>query len=459
MELQHIASIEVSPEHGRIYEEGWQSWSPSCEYGLLDKPWRASGQLSYRGNYGGTRPAPAPGTFCGEGLLAVDPGTGAPITVLGPDSAADSVPRIVATLAGDRLELSASGPVQVGERPRRAGLPAALAAFGDGFAARAGVTGLRPAPTLWCSWYHYFTRVTQADMAENIAAIAELDLPVDVVQLDDGYQSEIGDWLSLSDRFDSLAEMVARIRDTGRRAGIWIAPFLAGSRSRLAAEHPDWLIREAGAPVRANHNWDQDTYGLDTTHPGVQAYLREVFGHFTDLGFDFFKTDFLFAAALDGHRHAEVLPVSAYRQGLDLIRESIGDAYLLGCGAPILPSVGKVDAMRVSPDTGPSFEPDDGDLSRPSGRAAILTSTGRAWQHGRFWINDPDCLIVGPQVENRVALADYIGRVGGLRASSDRIAELDEWGLAQTMALLTDVPPADPFVVSDSPANDSSAND
>ena len=31
--------------------------------------------------------------------------------------------------------------------------------------------------------------------------------------------------------------------------------------------------------------------------------------------------------------------------------------FCLGCGAPILLSVGMVDAMRVSPDTGPSYEP------------------------------------------------------------------------------------------------------
>lgn len=441
-----VTSVEVFAQHARIYEEGWQSWSPSRVYPLLETPARAASALNYRGGYGGTRPMPEPGEFSGEGLLALDPGTGARILVIGADRATDTVPRITATRTGNEVTIRADGPVLVTDHPAEAGIPAALAAFGDGFAARASVAPLRPAPTLWCSWYHYFTGVTQADMTENIAAIAELDLPVEVIQLDDGYQSEIGDWLSLSDRFDSLADMVARIADTGRRAGIWIAPFLAGSRSRLAREHPDWLIGDAHGPVLANHNWDQDTFALDTTHPGVQGYLAEVFGRFVELGFDFFKADFLFAAALDGNRRSGHSPVAGYRQGLDLIRQSIGEAYLLGCGAPILPSVGKVDAMRISPDTAPRFEPEDGDLSKPGGRSAIMTSVGRAWQHGRFWINDPDCLIVRPEVENREALAAYIAEVGGLRASSDRIADLDDWGLEQTRTLLGAVPPATPLV-------------
>jgi alpha-galactosidase len=446
VQQQRVLRLEVSAQHARIYEEGWQSWSPSQVYPLLETPARATSALSYRGNYGGTRPMPEPGEFSGEGLLALHRGTAEPIVVIGADEATDTVPRITARLSGNEVTVWADGPVSATEHPAEAGVAAALAGFGDGFAARASVSPLRPAPTVWCSWYHYFTEVTQADMSENIAAIAELDLPVEVVQLDDGYQSEIGDWLSLSARFDSLAEMVARITDTGRRAGIWIAPFLAGARSRLAAEHPDWLISDPDGPVRANHNWDQDTFGLDPTHPGVQAYLAEVFGHFVDLGFDFFKTDFLFAAALDGGRHSGLSPVAGYRQGLDVIRQAIGDAYLLGCGAPILPSVGKVDAMRISPDTAPHFEPEGGDLSRPSGRAAIATSRGRAWQHGRFWINDPDCLLARPAVENREELATCIAEVGGLRASSDRIADLDEWGLARTRQLLGSVPPATPLV-------------
>lgn len=84
------------------------------------------------------------------------------------------------------------------------------------------------------------------------------------------------------------------------------------------------------------------------------------------LGFDFFKLDFLYAGALDGGRHEDMSAVTAYRSGLELIRRAIGtEAYLLGCGAPILPSIGLVDAMRVSPDTGPEYEPPQGDLNAP----------------------------------------------------------------------------------------------
>jgi alpha-galactosidase len=301
---------------------------------------------------------------------------------------------------------------------------------------------------VWCSWYHYFTDVTEADVIENVEAIAKLDLPVDVVQIDDGWEAEIGDWLAPSGRFGSLPGIVARIRDTGRRAGIWLAPFLVGARSEVAREHPDWLVGSlaGGAPADAGHNWDQDLYALDLTNPAAVDYLRTVLGKLRATGFDYFKLDFLYAGALEGRRFGAVPALAAYRDALRLIRAAVGpQAYLTASGAPILPSVGLVDATRVSPDIDTRYDPPDGDASRPAQLSATLSTVGRAFQHGRFWVNDPDCLIARPAVERRAEWAAVVDRYGGLRASSDRIADLDDWGLATTRRLLSEVPPPVPF--------------
>ena len=323
------------------------------------------------------------------------------------------------------------------------GIGGALARWADAYAARIQVAPPRPAPTLWCSWYHYFTSVTEADMLENLEAMDSLELPIDVVQLDDGYQREIGDWLSLSDRFGSLADLVRRItQQHGRRAGIWVAPFLVGSRSQLAADHPDWLVGGDDDPIDAGHNWDQQLFALDVSRPEAAAYLTEVFTTLAGLGIDLFKVDFIYAGALDGRRHGDIDGLGAYRLGVELIRSAIGEqAYLLGCGAPILPSAGLFDAMRISPDTSPHFEPNDGDPSQPSARAAEITGAARAFQHGRFWINDADCLLARPAVQRREEWAAHVERYGGLRASSDRLTDLDGWGLATTRRLLSEPPP------------------
>jgi alpha-galactosidase len=449
MGFEVIDELPVDRQRGRVFEHGWQSWSPSTTY--------PAGATSYRPVqpamdlmcYRPCRPAPAYG-FQAEGLLALDPGDGGPVRRYAAVDGVVQVPSIRASIVDTRMVVTADGPTAGSTHPD---LADALISWADGFALTAGAPPPRPPPTVWCSWYHYYADVTEADVVENLERIAELELPVDVVQIDDGWQAEIGDWLSTSDRFGSLPGIVERIRDSGRRAGIWVAPFLVGARSRLAREHPDWLLGavdpSAGAScgkADAGHNWDQDLYALDTTHPSAAEYLHTALRSLCDLGFDYFKLDFLYAGALAGRRYGGVPELVAYRDGLRQIRAAIGPApYLTGSGAPILPSVGLVDAMRVGPDIGPRYEPDDGDASRPAQHSATLSTVGRAFQHGRFWVNDSDCLIARPAVERREDWAEVVARYGGLRSSSDRIAELDDWGLATTRRLLSQVPPPTPF--------------
>jgi alpha-galactosidase len=437
--FREVAAVRLGDvERTRVYEHGWQSWSPTAAYGVGDRPHRPRNDAVRVMCYRPDRVQPG-SVFQGEGLLAVD--DGARVHVVGVTGPGDLVPSVRAAVRDGYVVICADGPVGVRVDDGPSGLQGALGRWGEQYAQAAGLGRLRPAPTIWCSWYQYFTKVTEQDIFENLDAMDELALPIDVVQIDDGYQAEIGDWLALSERFPSLAELCARIRDRGRRAGVWTAPLLVGARSRVAAGHPGWLVGGgAGSPLSVGHHWDQDLFVLDVTHPDAAAYLTDVFTTSRGYGIDFFKIDFVFAGAIPGRRYADVAPVESYRQALRLIRGAVGDdAYLLGCGAPMLPSVGLVDAMRVSPDTGLNYEPADGDLSQPSIRAAELTGRWRSWQHGRFWVNDPDCLLARPGIPRREAWAAHVERYGGLRGSSDRLRALDDWGLETTRRLLVPV--------------------
>ncbi|MDG9714226.1 glycoside hydrolase family 36 protein [Streptomyces sp. DH10] len=433
--MQHpftpLASVPVDPRRARVHEEGWQSWSPSGAYALGTAPYRPANAnwatVCYRPGV-----SVPDGVFQGEGLLALDPGDGSPVRLWAAAEPTREVPSIRLAVRDGIAEVGADGPVKewTGDDIR--------SVLGD-WASGLGIVAPRPAPTVWCSWYEYFTQVTEDDIHENLRAMDTLDLPVDVVQIDDGYQRALGDWLTLSGRFRSRASIADKIRSRGRRAGIWTAPFLVDPASELAAEHPDWLVRDtAGGFAHAGRNWGHDLRVLDTTHPDAAAYLTEVFTTLRAEGYDYFKTDFLYAGALDGVRLADVDPLTAYRSGIRLIRDAIGpDSYLLGCGAPMLPSIGLFDAMRVSPDTAPHRRPEADDYSQPGQDPAEFTGAGRQWQHGRLWTNDPDCLMARPAVETREQWAAHVEATGGLMASSDRLLSLDEWGVTTTRRLLT----------------------
>jgi alpha-galactosidase len=433
-----VDDIAVTPGHARVHEAGWQSWSPSGTYLLDERPPIPRHDRQQLMRFRPGSPAPETG-FQSEGVLVLsaagDAGARTRLyTPVDTGRGVDEVPTLRVRHAAGRVVVSADGPVQGRDVER--GIGNALAAFGDEWARRCGVRPIAAPPSVWCSWYHYFHDVTPADIEENLAAMDRLDLPVDVVQVDDGWQSGIGDWDAYSEPFRALADLVARIRDRGRRAGIWVAPLTVGAHSRVAREHPDWLVGEGG------RNWGQSLCGLDVTNPAAAEHLTAGLRALRDLGIDYVKLDFLYTGALPGRRHEDVTPVAAYRRGLALVREALGpETYLLGCGAPLLPSVGLVDAMRVSADVLNPADDEPG-LARLRGERAILA---RAWQHGRFWVNDPDCLVARPGFELRRRWADLIEAFGGLRSASDRIRDLDDWGVRTTRRLLSTAPPPSPF--------------
>jgi alpha-galactosidase len=429
-----LDEVPVDPARGRIYAEGWQSWSPATWF-----PAGATGPVPAEEWIATMRFRPGtpvdPAAVQGEGLLVVDPGTGAPARCYGTTDGS-RVPTLRAALRGDRVVVVVDGPQDVLEPAEHAdGGEAALAAYGDRFAATAGAQPLREPPTVWCSWYRYFEQVTAGDVLENLAALAEHRLPADVVLLDDGWSLGLGEHLRPAPRFGPLDPVVRAVEDGGRRTGIWLAPFLVGADTPVAREHPEWLVGGAG------RNWRQDLVGLDLTHPGVRDLLRSRLEPLVERGIRYFKLDFLYGGAVPGRRHSGEDPVAAYRSGLRLLREILGpDAYLVACGAPILPSVGLVDGMRVSPDT---FHEGGEDGSR--GLRGLMPLAARAWQQGRFWVNDPDCLVARPSYRLREPWAQAVTGFGGLRSVSDRIAELDEWGLETTRRLLESGSSAEPF--------------
>jgi alpha-galactosidase len=429
MPFTQIAEIPCRPERSSVYEHGWQSWSPAGRYPATSTSPRPARPLWQTMAFRPERPAPQEG-FQGEGLLAVETDESAVLLFAAPDPWRE-VPSIRVTARGDRLLVAADGEVAAVEGERLTDL---LATWADGAAAAAGHGPVPSIPPAWCSWYCYWTGVREEDVLANVEAADRLDLPIATIQIDDGHQAEIGDWLERSGRFGPLDVLADRIIGTGRSAGIWTAPFLVGARSRIAAEHPEWLVEGA---VASQRHWDQEIRVLDVTHPAAAEHLHEVFATLRAQGFTYHKIDFLYAGAMEGGRHSDCSPLEAYAEGLRIVREGIGDdAFLLGCGAPLLPSIGRVDAMRVSPDIDPKVEPPDGDISQPSQRGAVAAGRARAWMHGRLWVNDLDCIVARPEIEERDVWAAHLRALGGMAVSSDPLDALDEHGLALTRELL-----------------------
>ncbi|WP_439025391.1 alpha-galactosidase [Haloarchaeobius sp. DT45] len=311
-------------------------------------------------------------------------------------------------------------------------VPDAIESIAGATAARMDARVPDRVPTGWCSWYHYFTEVTEAAVHENVEAISDWGVPLDLVQLDDGYQTAFGDWRTLAEGFEDMAGLVEDVDAAGYDPGLWLAPFYVQANSEVAQSNPDWLVTEDGEPVDAGARHGP-MYGLDTTHPEVQSWLEETFTTIVDdWGFSYLKLDFLYAAALDGDRYDDgATRAEAYRRGMATIREAVGDdTFVLGCGAPQGPSVGLVDAMRVGPDTAPHWA--NTPASEPAHENAIRNVLNRQWTHRRWWVNDPDCQLVRETTDlslaERRSFAAIVSLLGGSNFVSDRVAEIEDVG-------------------------------
>ena len=239
-------------------------------------------------------------------------------------------------------------------------------------------------PRVWCSWYSLYTAIDENLLGRVFAGLE--GLPFDVLQVDDGWQAAIGDW-EANKKFPSGMEALAeKIKSTGRQAGLWLAPLIAVKSSRTFREHPDWFLKDPdGRFVSAGFNWCEPLYALDTTHPEALDWLAALMRQVRAWGFDYLKLDFLYAGALPGVRHTDTPRETAYRQGLQVMREAMGaDAYFLTCGAPVIPSLGLCDAVRIGPDVAGEWENyRDAVLlynpTTPGTKNAIRTSVNRLW--------------------------------------------------------------------------------
>ena len=261
---------------------------------------------------------------------------------------------------------------------------------------RLGFAKGKPSPRVWCSWYSLYTAIDQGRLNKIIDDLG--DLPFDVLQIDDGWQISIGDWEPNNKFSRGINAIADKIISTGRQAGLWLAPLIAAKSSWLFTEHPNWFLKNMdGRFVSAGFNWDEQLYALDTTNPEVLDWLAALMEKIRGWGFDYFKLDFLYAGALPGIRYKDMPRESAYRQGLKVLRNTMGDdAYFLACGAPIISSIGLCDAIRVGPDVAEIWESyRDSFLlynpTTPGTKNAIRTSVNRLWLNSLV-ATDPDAV-------------------------------------------------------------------
>ena len=250
-------------------------------------------------------------------------------------------------------------------------------------------------PRGWCSWYHLGLAVTEGDVARHAAFLAKRMPELvktsangyrPVIQLDDGWMprwQRWGDWVANEFFAEGLHALATRVHRHRLEVGIWLAPFHVAADSKLAQAHPEWLLKASDGTPLADPRLSRAYHILDTTHPDVQRFLDDLFRSLRKDGFTYFKVDFLYGAAYEAGRHdPDVTGTQALRTGLKHIFDAVNPpgkpekAFVLACGAPLMPIVGLVHGARIGGDVAaPQME--DGKASPPQLGFPLILSMAR----------------------------------------------------------------------------------
>jgi alpha-galactosidase len=478
---------EPSLPGDRFFLNGYQSWTDSVEHGAQDRQDRirlpgclAAGIYRFKsyGDYSFVRPGRGKGRFHGfsyayrrrqEGLdLIASLEEDSAFTLFRLDAPAGKLSAVRdchgrELAAGERFCLFALGLYSGTEDE----------CFNSWFADRAERSSLLPQRLLpqrllpsrpargWTSWYRFYQNINEAVILENLRAFAariepagvdplrveperkapaqvtaEQDAGSDLIfQIDDGYQTAVGDWLSIDEgKFPrGLAPIAEEIHARGMRAGLWLAPFAAQANSRLAREHPQWLLPDGkGKPVLGGSNWG-GFYALDPENPEVRNYVSQVLKKvLSDWGFDLVKLDFLYAACLQpkaSKTRAELMSetIAFLRSAVD---SNGADKRILACGVPLASAFGRVEYCRIGCDVSLQWEEPwyirTIHRERESAARSIGNALGRRHLDGRAFLNDPDVFIlreegVGLNAAQREMLFFINTLLGSLVFTSDQV--------------------------------------
>ena len=284
----------------------------------------------------------------------------------------------------------------------------------------------------YTSWYNYYQNINEEIILRDLEG---LDNRFNLFQIDDGYEAFVGDWLNIDkNKFpNGFNDIVNKIHNKGFKAGIWLAPFVAEEKSDLYQNHKNLFKKDShGNFIKCGGNWS-GFYLLDIDNKDTLDYIRKCLEYYMDMGFDFFKLDFLYAVSLP--RYYDKTKAMATDNAYKFLREVLKDKLILGCGAIPFSSYTYFDYLRVGPDVSLQF--DDVWFMRLAHRERISTKVTlqntiyRSIFNNHLFLNDPDVFLLRSDNiklshKQKESLLIINALFGSVLMTSDNLSSYDE---------------------------------
>jgi len=163
------------------------------------------------------------------------------------------------------------------------------------FMKKKGIVMPEPEPLafepMWCAW-GYMRKFTVDEIIGTLQKVKELGFSW--ITIDDGYQQAEGDWQPDPQKFPKgdadMKKLVDTIHAYGFKAQLWWAPLAVDPGTKLLAEHPDLILKNADGSPQIISWWD--SYYMSPSYQPVLDHTREMVEMFMGRwGFDGLKLD------------------------------------------------------------------------------------------------------------------------------------------------------------------------
>ncbi|MDI1248986.1 MAG: alpha-galactosidase [Lacunisphaera sp.] len=301
----------------------------------------------------------------------------------------------------------------------------------------------------WATWDYYGRIFTADDILKNMAEVNKLHPGPLLIQIDGGWWTERGDYMSVRANLPGGIKALAdKIKAAGNIPGLHFDGFRGDINSEIYRQHPEYFLRDQDGKVIEDRQERYDrvlsTIYFDYSHPGARSYIAECITRMREWGITYFKVDFmrygLESEIKQAHPHVTkviaydpaLTSVERFRLGLQAMRDAIGpENYFLGCSAVFGPCIGFVDGMRTGGDIHPHY---------PEFPIRVLANSGNFYLDGTVFNIDVDYLVFREAADEDAKVskdpkksggslalhearmwADYNKLVGNARLQSDNL--------------------------------------
>ncbi len=241
------------------------------------------------------------------------------------------------------------------------------------------------------SWEYYKGDINAETMGQALKDLSAWEPAREAMTyfvLDNGWKNAYGDWTFIKEKWPAGGKAwTDSVNQAGLAPGIWLAPFWMSPELTHELNLRDYPPNESDGLAKLR-------VLIDPSDPGLRDRICRQLHELREMGFRYFKTDFLFDVYKGNrdYKYSKYAPERVMREFMQAIRQAMGeDAFWLACGTVTAPCAGLVDASRVGMDIKASW----GWLRD----TIVRRNAVRFWMHGNLWLCDQDFLVVrGPDL-------------------------------------------------------------